>query len=112
MLSKTTYILMSATLFLSVAAFAQQAQPSPEQMQAVRACAAKQGIVLPPPPGAQNDAPSSLAPQLTDEQKKDIDACFRASGLEPPAHHDDPTDNGEGKLPDDRLGPPPAADFR
>jgi hypothetical protein len=109
---KPKYVLICVPLLLALPARAESAQnlSSAQQMADIRACAARQGVNLPPEPGTQGDSANTA--HLSDDQKKIVDGCFKASGLKPPARHDDPVDNGEGSMPPDHLGPPPEADFR
>ena len=109
-------ILLAATVAV-LASYALNAQaaetrPSAEQMEAVRACAAKQGVELPAPPphhgkeGAEKptkgEGDRKEPPRLTEQQKEVVDACFKASGLTPPKppHGGHPPKGGEGKPPE------------
>jgi len=118
MLLKPTLIAVgcAVALALSAPAFAadpapSHARPTPEQMKAVRDCAAKQGVEMPPPPKKQEAKEDKVdrkapppkdgkegPPKLTDAQKAIIDGCFKAQGLEPPKG---PPPGGEAG------GPPP-----
>lgn len=62
------------------------APASPEVMEKVRACAAAHGVEMPAPhaPGSTAGAPPSPPPQMTDEQRAVVDACFKEQGIAAP----------------------------
>lgn len=117
MKEKVIFPLLASMLLVSAASAQTPDAPpmmrlSSDQMAAVKACAAAQGVDLPgPPPGRgpggsgpmggdhemasppDGKAPpaggpgdgNGRPPRFNDEQRKILDACFAANGLTPPA---------------------------
>jgi hypothetical protein len=116
---KSAIVVVAAAVFTAGAAYAESdvGRPTPDQMKAVHACAAKKGVSLPeppsgPPPGARGEGAQGMSegqppqgnqaggpppppkdgdkhqpPKLTDAEKAVVDACFKELGLTPPPMH-------------------------